>query len=127
MTRGVPVLLIVIGTVWAREESFLEDSRVSRLVEGCNAELLIGILLDDSEGILVGVERSHEDEGDVNLVSSIQMLDLTDCQVEESHVVLDFKSALGAGHAYSTHPWNQTNITEETEVITNPWRCQGLH
>jgi len=45
MTRGVPVLLVVIGTMGAWEESLLEDSWISGLVEGSDAKLLVGILL----------------------------------------------------------------------------------
>ena len=89
MTRGVPVLLVVIGTMGAWEESLLEDSWISGLVESGDTKLLVGILLDDSEGILMGVERSHEDEGNIHLMGGVQMLDLTDGQVEEGHVVLD--------------------------------------
>ena len=89
MARGVPVLLVVIGTMGAWEESLLEDSRISGLVEGGDTKLLVRILLDDSEGILMGVERSHEDEGNIHLVVGVQMLDLTDGQIEEGHVILD--------------------------------------
>jgi len=89
MTGRVPVLFVVVGTMGRWEESFLENSWVSRLVEGGNTKLLIGILLDDPEGILMGVERSHKDEGDVHLIGGVQMLDLTDSQVKESHVILD--------------------------------------
>ena len=89
MTRRVPVLLVVIGTTGACEESLLEDSWVSGLVEGSDTKLLVGILLYDSEGILVGVERSHKDEGNIHLVRGVQVLDLTDGQIEEGHVIFD--------------------------------------
>ena len=114
MTRGVPVLLVVIGAAGAREECLLEDSWVSRLVEGGDAKLLIGILFDDPEGILVGVERSHENEGNIHLVGGVQMLNLTDCQVEERHVVFDLQSALSASHSYWSRPRNQTYGREDT-------------
>ena len=106
VTRRVPVLLVVIGTTGAREKSLLEDSGVPGLVEGGDAKLLVGIFLDDSEGILMGVERSHEDEGNVHLVSGVQMLDLADGQVEECHVILDLQSALRASHSCSLYPRN---------------------
>ena len=106
VTGRVPVLLVVIGTTGAWEKSLLEDPGVSGLVEGSDAKLLVGILLDDSEGILMGVERSHEDEGDIHLIGGVQMFDLTDGQVEESHVILDLQSALRAGHSYSSYPRN---------------------
>lgn len=94
----VPVLLIVVSTMRAREKSLLKDSWIPGLVEGGDTKLLVRILLDDSDGILVGVERSHEDEGNVHLVSGVQMFDLTNGQVEESHIILDLQSALRAGH-----------------------------
>lgn len=77
MARGVPVLLVVISSMGAWKESFFEDSRIPGLVEGRDTKLLVGILLDDSEGVLMGVERSHEDEGNIHLVVGVQMLDLT--------------------------------------------------
>ena len=101
---GVPVLLVIVSATGAWEECFLENSWISRLVEGGDAKLLIGILLDDSECVLVGVERSHEDEGNIDLVSGVQMFDLTDSQVEECHVIFNLQSALGASHAYWSRP-----------------------
>jgi len=100
VTRRVPVLLVIVGTAGAWEECLLEDPWVSGLVEGGDAKLLIGILFDDSESVLVGVERSHENEGNIHLVGGVQMLNLTDGQVEECHVVFDLQSALSAGHTY---------------------------
>lgn len=112
VTRRVPVLLVIVGTMGAREECLLEDSRVPRLVEGGDAKLLVGILLDDSERILVGVERSHENEGNIDLVGGVQMLDLTDSQVEKRHVIFDLQSALGASHTYSSRSLNQIRDRE---------------
>jgi hypothetical protein len=106
VTRRVPVLLVVICTIGGWEKSLLEDPWVSGLVEGGDAKLLVGILLDDSEGVLVGVERSHEDEGNVHLVSGIQMLNLADSQIEECHVIFDLQSAFRTGHSYSLRPRN---------------------
>ena len=56
VTRRVPVLLVIVGTTGAWEECLLKDSWVSRLVEGGDTKLLIGILFDDSESVLMGVE-----------------------------------------------------------------------
>lgn len=114
VTRGVPVLLVVVSTIGAWKKSFLEDSWISGLIEGSDAKLLVGILLDNSEGILVGVERSHEDEGNIHLVGGVQMLDLADGQVEEGHVIFDLQGALRAGHSYSSRPQDQTGRADET-------------
>ena len=114
VTGGVPVLLVVVSTMGARKKGFLEDSWIPGLIEGGDAKLLVGILLDNSEGILVGVERSHEDEGDIHLVGGVQMFDLADGQVEEGHIIFDLESALRAGHSYSSRPRNQTDKGDGT-------------
>jgi len=122
VTRGVPVLLVVVGTMGAREKSLLEDTWVPRLVEGGDAKLLVGILLDDSDGIFVGVERSHEDHGNVHLISGVQMLDLADGQVKESHLILDLQSALRASHSYfrRAHGIRTTKRVDAKDKHTNP-------
>ena len=120
VTGRVPILLVVVGTVGAWEKSLLQYPRVSGLVEGGDAKLLIGILLDDSEGVLVGVERSHKDEGNIHLVGGVQMLDLADSQVEEGHVILDLQSALSASHTCSSRPQNQNNKAGEAKDKREP-------
>ena len=125
VTRRVPVLLVGVGTTGAREKSLLEDTWVPGLVEGGDTKLLVGILLDDSDGIFVGVERGHEDEWNVHLVSGVQMFDLADGQVEESHVILDLQSALRASHSYSSRPRDETHKKRMTRKMnTNPWKYQ---
>lgn len=56
VTWGVPVLLVVFPGLGAGKESLLVDTGVAGLVEGGDAELLVGVFLDDAEGIVVGVE-----------------------------------------------------------------------
>lgn len=56
VTRGIPVLLVIIGTLGAGKEGFLENPGVARLIEGGDAELLVCVFLDDTEGVLVCVE-----------------------------------------------------------------------
>ena len=46
----------------------------------------------------MGVERRHEDERNVYMVSCVQVFDLSDGQVEEGHVILDLECTLGTGH-----------------------------
>lgn len=38
---------------------------------------MIGVLLDDSSGVLIGVERIHQDEGNVDFVKRVEMLSTT--------------------------------------------------
>lgn len=100
VTRGIPVLLVIIGTLGAGQEGFFQDARVSRLVEGSDPQLLIGVLFDDTQSVIVGVEGGHEDKGDVDAISGVKMLDLTNSKIKESHVVLDLESTLRTGHTY---------------------------
>lgn len=99
MARGIPVFLVIICTLGARKEGFLVDSRVARLVKGSDSELLVGILLDDAKSILVCIEGGHENEGNINAVSGIEMLNLPDGEIKESHVILDLEGTLGTSHA----------------------------
>ena len=99
VTGRVPVLLVVISTFWARKESFLVDTWITRLVESGDAKLLICVLFNDTKSIIVCVEGSHEDERDINATCGVEVLDLTDGQVKESHVVFDFESTFGTGHS----------------------------
>ena len=72
--RWVPVLLIIISPLRARRQSLLQDTWVSRLVEGRDSELLVGVFLDNTQGIL------------------------TDSEIEESHVVFDLQGTFDASH-----------------------------
>lgn len=71
MTGRVPVLLVIISRLGAREEGFLVDTGIPRLVEGGDTKLLVGILLDDPESVLVCVEGSHQDEGHIHPVGGV--------------------------------------------------------
>ena len=100
MAWGVPVGLVIIGAFRAGKERFLVDTGIAGLIEGSDAELLVGIFFDDAKGILVGIERSHENKGDINTMGGIEVLDLPDSEIKESHVVFDLERTLSAGHAW---------------------------
>lgn len=100
MTGRIPVFLVVVSAFGAREESFLVDARIARLVESGDADLLVGVFLDNAEGVVVSVERRHEDERDIDTVGGVQVLDLADGEVEEGHVLLNLKGTLRTGHAW---------------------------
>jgi hypothetical protein len=100
VTGRVPVLLVIVCALRAGKKSLLVDSRVTRLIEGGDAQLLIGILLDDPEGIFVSIEGCHQDKRDIDVVGGIEMFDLTNSQVEEGHVVLDFEGTLRPCHSH---------------------------
>ena len=60
--------------------------------------MLVCVLLDDAEGVVMRIERSHKNKRDIDAERSVEMFDLPDSEIEEGHVVLDFQSTLCAGH-----------------------------
>ena len=56
---------------------------------------MILVFLDDALGVVVGVERVHENEGHIDLVHLIQVLDLAHGEVEESHTLTNFNGRFG--------------------------------
>ena len=115
MTGRVPVLLVVISRLGAREERLLEYPRVSALIECGDPELLVRVFLDNTEGVLMCVEGGHENQWYIDMFRSVEMLDLTDGQVEEGHVVLDFERRFRAGH---THGSTETTVNlEDGELV----------
>lgn len=56
------------------EKRLLVNSGVSRLVESQDVDVVVLVFLDDSSGIVVGVERVHQDEWNVDTVGRVQML-----------------------------------------------------
>jgi len=121
VTRGVPVLLVVIGTLWTGKEGVFEDTGITGLIEGGDAELLVCIFFDDAKGVLMGIEGGHEDERDIDAVSGVEMLDLTDGEIKEGHVVLDFEGTLCTGHSCNNEH-ERTAGGDDGE--TDPWRYQ---
>ena len=56
VTGWVPVLLVIISTLWAREEGLFVDAGVPGLIEGCDPDLLVSVFLNDAKGVLVSIE-----------------------------------------------------------------------
>ena len=111
------MLHVIICRMWAREEGLLEDTGITRLVEGCDAQLLVGVLLNDAKSIVVGIKRSHEDEGYVHAMGRIEMLDLPNSEIEEGHVVLDLERALRTRHACMTYVHMSISTQIKMEVM----------
>ena len=76
----VPVGLLALGRGGAWEERLLVDSRVSRLLEGEDVDVVVLVLLDDPRSVLVGVERVHEDERHVDVVLGVEVLVLVNAR-----------------------------------------------
>ena len=74
MSWWVPSSLVGILGFWDGEKRLLVDSGVSRLVKGEDVDVVVLVLLDDSGSVLVGVERVHEDEWDVDVVLGVEVL-----------------------------------------------------
>ena len=70
----VPVRLVTGRAVRAWQEALLVDSGVSGLVEREDLDVVVLVFLDDAGGVLIGVERVHEDEGDIAVVRRVQVL-----------------------------------------------------
>ena len=70
----VPVGLFALGGSGTWEERLLVNTWVSRLLKGENVDVVVLVLLDDSRSVLVGVERVHKDEGDVDVVFRVEVL-----------------------------------------------------
>ena len=98
MTGGVPLVLITRSCRWCGKKTLLQDTWITRLVEGGDTELLIRVFLDDAQCIVVSIERCHEDQRNVDFVGGVEVFNLTDGQVQERHVILDFKSGFSSGH-----------------------------
>ena len=67
------MLFIIISLLQVRQQSFLQDMWVSQLVEGHNSDLLVGIFLDNMQGIFMSVEQGHEDERYIDLVGCVEV------------------------------------------------------
>lgn len=103
----VPALQIVVVRVWDRQERVLEDSRELGLVESSHSDPVALVLLDDLGGVGVGVERVHQQERHVGVVSAVQVLNLSHGQVQERVAVSHLNHRLGT---HATHGGTQTSV-----------------
>lgn len=74
VARRIPLALLGCCTARNGEEGLLADTGVTGLVEGEDLDVVVGILLDDTLSLIVGIERVHQDERDVGLVSFVEVL-----------------------------------------------------
>ena len=56
VTRWVPLALVAVRSLRAGEQGLLVDAWVSGLIEGDNSQLLVGVLLDNSESVIMRIE-----------------------------------------------------------------------
>ena len=107
VTGRVPVLQGSVEALGGGQQRVLDDTGVTGLVEGDDVDVVALVLLDDGLGVLVGVERVHEDKGNVDIVGAVQVLDLAHRQVEEGHALTDLDDGLGA---HATHGGTKTTV-----------------
>lgn len=103
------------------------------MVESHELDAVVRVLLDDSGSVLVGVERVHEDERNVDVVSRVEVLqrhtidvslfqsrsrwrereglhsylDLSNTQIQESHTLSNLNDTLGTD---ATHRGSQASV-----------------
>jgi hypothetical protein len=56
------------------KERLLVNSGISRLVESQDVDVVVLVFLDNSGSVIIGVERVHEDEWDIDTVSRVEVL-----------------------------------------------------
>jgi len=91
---------------------------------------MICVFLDDSGRVFVCVERVHEDEGDIDVMLRVQVLDLSDTQVEECHAFAHFNDGFRAhtahGRAETSIEFQDSELVEDGGVLG--WReCAVRH
>jgi hypothetical protein len=115
VTGRVPVGDLGVEALGCGKQRILEDTRVTRLVECHDIDVVSLVLLDDVLGVVVGVEGVHENEGNVDVVCAVEVFNLADRQVKERHAFTDFDDGLGAD---APHGSSETTIElEDSELV----------
>lgn len=107
MAGRVPLALVFGSRARAGKVGLPVDTRVPALVEGHDLDVVVGILLNDTSGIIVRIERVHEDERNVDLVFGVEVLDLSNTEIQESHSLSDFNDGFGSN---ATHGGTETSV-----------------
>ena len=122
VTGRVPVLQGSVEALGGGEQRVLDDTGVTGLVEGDDVDVVTLVLLDDGLGVLVGVEGVHKNERNVDVVGTVEVLDLAHRQVEEGHALTDFNNRLGTN---ATHRGTQTAIELDNSQLVEEFN-RGL-
>lgn len=122
VTRRVPIGDLRIKALGCGKQRILEDTRVTRLVECHDINVVSLVLLDDVLCVIIGIEGVHENEGNVHVVCAVEVLNLADRQVKERHAFTDFDNGLGAD---TTHGGSETTIElKNGELVEEFDRCR---
>lgn len=115
----IPVTDRGIVILWHREKRVLRNTGIPRLIEGEDINLVALVLLDDVLGILVGVERVHQNEWHVNAIDAVEVLNLAHGKIKERHAVTDFNHGLGAN---ASHGCTETSVElQHSELRKELW------
>lgn len=123
VTGRIPEVLVVSSRARAGEERLLVDTRIARLVESEDLDIVVGVLLDDTGSVIVRVERVHEDKGDVDVVRAVEVLNLTHGKVEEGHAFTDLDDRFGTG---ATHGGTKTTVELEHSELVKDRGISGI-
>ena len=74
VSRGVPLAQGTILRARHGRERVLQDARIARLVESLDPDAGSRVLLKDGHSVLVGVERVHQDEGNLAAKLLVEVL-----------------------------------------------------
>lgn len=97
------------------QQRILEDSRVSRLVERQDVDVVALIFLNDVLCILVGVERVHEDERHVDVIGAVEIFDLAHREIKEGHTLAYLDDGLWTD---TSHGGTETTVEfEDRELV----------
>jgi len=111
----VPVGDLRVGVLGSGEEGVLKNTGELGLVEGEDVDVVALVFLDDVGGVLVGVEGVHQDEGHVDIVGAVEVLDLADGEIEEGHAIADLNDGFGTNTA---HGGTKTTVQlEDSELV----------
>lgn len=110
VARGVPGIDAVLVVLGDGQKRVLVDAGEARLVERLDADIVGLVLLDDGLCVVIRVERVHENEGDIDIVLAIEVLNLANTQIQKGLAVADLNDGLGADAA---HGGSETTIELE--------------
>lgn len=107
VARGVPVTDGGVVALGRWKKGVPEDTGISGLVEGDDVDVVALVLFDDGLGVIVGVEGVHEHQGHADVVGAVEVLDLSDGEVEEGHALADLDDGLWS---HASHGGTQAAI-----------------
>ena len=96
----VPARFRIVRVLRNGKRGILLDAGEPALLEGDNADIPILVLSDNFNGLHFGVERVHEEEGQMRIVLRVEAFDLSDRQIEETHPVPHFNRTFGSNAAH---------------------------